>query len=142
MKKNTKKNALFMSDPVHYYGWRDFSQRSSFGNLREWGFGAIAYDPDINNYIEGSKRMKEFGIEIDKITTDDIKQFTAFPYEKIFRTKVRDIYYGSDDHWRVNLANKYGIDYFILNKKYVKVKSSLKTAFENDHYIVLAAKLN
>ena len=35
-KGHTPKAALFLVDPTIYYGWRDFSARSSFGNVREW----------------------------------------------------------------------------------------------------------
>ena len=40
-KGNTPYDALFMPDPAHGYGWRDFVDSSSFGSLMEWGFASI-----------------------------------------------------------------------------------------------------
>ena len=63
-KNNTANDALFMPDPTHYYGWRDFSERSSFGNLRDWGYSSFAYNSDYEIYLEGKKRLAEFGFDI------------------------------------------------------------------------------
>ncbi|MDP3231122.1 MAG: hypothetical protein Q8N13_24530, partial [Acidovorax sp.] len=60
-KENTAPAALFLVDPTIYYGWRDFSQRSSFGNMREWLHTSWLYDPKKENYEEGLRRAAEFG---------------------------------------------------------------------------------
>lgn len=62
---NTVQDSLFMVDPTIYYGWRDFSQRSSFGNLREWLHTGWLYDSRADVYTEGVKRFGEFGIDIE-----------------------------------------------------------------------------
>ena len=50
-RENTPRDALFLVDPVVRhpgvgYGWRDYSRRSSFGNLREWLYAGWSYSSD------------------------------------------------------------------------------------------------
>lgn len=135
-KNNTANDALFMPDPTHSYGWRDFSERSSFGSLREWGFAAIAYNPNYKTYLEGIKRMKEFEIDIEKVTEEDMKNYETFPYSQTFTEPIRNKYYNMSDDRRMDLAKRYGIDYFVLVKSRMKDLSSMTVAFENEHFIV------
>jgi len=127
-KSNSANDALFMPDPTHYYGWRDFSERSSFGNLREWGYGAIAYNPDVKVYREGIKRMREFGFDI---TEDDLKIL-----KKSYKN-FRKTFYTMNTEQLNKLSRKYKIDYVVMNKKYQKNKfPAFTVAYENKNYIV------
>jgi hypothetical protein len=136
-RKNTPVDSLFMPDPAHYYGWRDFSERSSFGNLREWGYSIIAYTSDRLAYEEGLKRMREFDIDIDMITEDDLKNRKLFIYGKDLSKKVREVFYRMKSADFMSLSRKYGLDYIVMNKKYHEGKfDDLKIAYENKHYIV------
>jgi hypothetical protein len=142
-KENTSKSALFMPDPTHYYGWRDFSERSSFGNLREWGYSSIAYNPDYDNYQEGMKRMGELGIDIKRVTYNDIKENKhSISYSSLLDELARRNYYMMDDKKRTEMATRYGIDYFILKKENMHLIESSKfsAAYENKHFIVLGTK--
>ena len=47
-KINTRKDALFMIDP-NFDGWRDVSQRASFGTANEWLHKAWLYDSDLTD---------------------------------------------------------------------------------------------
>ena len=139
-KDNTPADALFMPDPSHYYGWRDFSERSSFGNLREWGYTSIAYNPDKKMFEEGLKRMKELGVDISKITMADIKEFTSVPYFYKF-DNVRKNYNNMSDSQLQTLSEKYGIDYFIINKNLRKASpqklfGKFRIAYSNDSFFV------
>lgn len=136
-RKNTPHDALFMPDPSHSYGWRDFSERSSFGNLREWGYCAIAYNPDYDVYQQGVGRMKEFGIDIERITDKDLKDSTTFIYGQRLNRKLRRVFYCMKSVELEAFTRKYEIDYVVMNKKYHKSKfNNVKTAYENKHYIV------
>jgi len=136
-KSNTQVNALFMVDPTHYYGWRDFSGRSSFGNLREWGYGGIVYSSDELIYHEGIKRMLEFGIDISKVSSWEIDEFPGFPYGRVLNDVVRKRFYGFENTKLIDLFNRYGINYIVMNKEYHKKEfCSLKIAYENSHFIV------
>jgi hypothetical protein len=136
-KKNTPTDALFMPDPSHSYGWRDFSERSSFGNLREWGYCVIAYNPDYKLYQEGLKRMQEFGIDIEKIREEDIINSSTFIYGSKLVNDIRTEFYNMKEEQIQYLSNKYSIDYIVMNKQYHKNSfCSFNAAYENQHYII------
>jgi len=139
-KNHTSSSALFMPDPSHCYGWRDFSERSSFGNLREWGYCAICYNPDYESYIEGNKRMKEFGIDIDKITNADLKNSNYSIYGQKLIKDIREYFYNMQESEIKNLTAKYNIDYIVMKKNYHKKRFiNFAVVYENDHYIVYSA---
>ena len=136
-KNNTAINTLFMPDPSHSYGWRDFSERSSFGNLREWGYCAIAYNPDYKIYQEGIKRMKEFGIDMGKVTDKELNNSKTFIYGQKLAEDIRVTFYNMKAEQLRAISNKYKIDFIILNKKYHKHKFKVfKVAYENKYYVV------
>ena len=135
-KNNTPVDALFMPDPSHYYGWRDFSERSSFGNLREWGYSAIAYNPNVKTYNAGIQRMKDFGINIKEVTGDDFNKMNTFNYGQKLSIDLRKIFYNMNYIKLMELSKKYGINYIIRQKKYLTNPSRLKVAYENDNFIL------
>jgi hypothetical protein len=140
VKNNTEVDALFMPDPTHYYGWRDFSERSSFGNLREWGYSGIVYRSEKSVYDEGVRRIKEFGIDIGKIGLEVIRDYPDFPYSDVLTGEVRKKYYQMDHEKLLDLATRYGIDYFIMEKSYMTIPVRLIPVYENEHFIIFAAK--
>ena len=119
-KDNTLKETLFMPDPSHFYGWRDFSERSSFGNLREWGYTAIAYYPALSEYNKGKKRMAEFGIKIDEITEAEIKNSKKFNYGLILSDEIRKVFYEMKPKSLQKISQKYKINYIIMKKEFHK----------------------
>lgn len=135
-KDNTPKESLFMVDPTIYYGWRDYSQRSSFGNLREWLYTSWAYDSNANFYREGLKRFHEFSIRLDDYLAE---KPPIVGFSKL-SPKIGEKYYSESDEWRMNLARKYGIDYFIMIKRYMTKPTMLQVAYENENFLVLKAK--
>jgi hypothetical protein len=136
-KNNTSKDALFMTDPTHYYGWRDFSERSSFGNLHEWGYTGIAYHVDKGIYEEGMNRMREFGIDIDKISDEDLKNSKYRVYLQQLSKKLRKDFYDMTPADLMYLARKYKIDFVVMNRKYHRtIFHNLRIAYENDNFIV------
>ena len=127
-KNNTANNALFMPDPTHNYGWRDFSERSSFGNLREWGYASFAYNSDYEIYLEGKKRLAEFGFDIMEENLSVLKKSYV---------NFRQTFYGMKAEQLSALSSKYKIDYVIMNKEYLKNKiDAFNVAYENECYIV------
>jgi TPR repeat protein len=141
-KDHTPPDALFMPDPSILYGWRDFANRSSFGNIREWGFVAIAYTPDNAKYLEGKNRLKIFGIDIDGITEEQIRnsKTRVLGDQLVLQAKAR--FYSSTPSDLQALCDAYGIDYFIMEKKslpaqrFKQMTDSFQTAFQNDSFIV------
>jgi hypothetical protein len=137
---NTSKDALFMKDPTMpgSYGWRDYSRRSSFGVLHEWLLIGWVYSSKLNTYQEGLRRFNEFSINLDEyINTEDQKP--PFVRWSELRKNVKERYYSFGDDWRQDLAQRYGIDYFIMTKKEMTKTSKLPVVFENKHFVVLGA---
>jgi hypothetical protein len=126
-----------MPDPSHHYGWRDFSERSSFGNLREWGYCAIAYTPTFEVGLDGVERMREFGIDIEKITEEDLRHWKSSIYGRKLQKDIRSTFYHMEEERIKGLARKYKIDYIVMNKKYQKAElSAFNLAYENEDFIV------
>ena len=84
-----------MVDPAIYYGWREFSQRSSFGNLREWTYN-WANSNDYATYQEGMKRFGEFGVALEPYLhfSPPIRGFDALSgeVEKRYLTLVKGVW--------------------------------------------------
>ncbi len=142
-KNNTKEDALFAPDPTIYYGWRDYSSRSSFGNVREWGYTCIGYDSG-GSFEEGRKRCREFGIHLDEITGTDIKTKGWNITHEITKLAQNSYYNMTSDRLEL-LSMKYGIDYFVVDTaKCDKIEdncfSKLPVAYQNEYYAVYAAQ--
>lgn len=130
--QHTDKQALFMLDPNIYYGWRDFSHRSSFGNLREWLYTGWLYDSNYAVFQEGIRRFSEFGL--------DYRPYLTMPVPQGFDAMAGDVerkYYELTDQKRLSLAQRYGIDYFLLKKAKYLHNSTLPVVFENSMYLLL-----
>lgn len=133
-KTNTPVDSLFMVDPSHYYGWRDFSERSSFGNLREWLWFPVAYIVNVEILNEGIKRAKEFNI--DPLNNNFDNDFNKFN-QSIVQQLRYNVYSYSTEQWRL-LSKKYDIDYIILFRKRLRKSITLPIIYENTHFILYA----
>jgi hypothetical protein len=131
-RSNTPSGSLFMVDPTIYYGWRDFSQRSSFGNLREWLHTGWLYDSQLAVYEEGLKRFNEFGIDIE-------------PYKKIrpsidgyhkLSDDLRRDFYLKDRDWFNGISRQYGVEYLVLQKKFKTQNLQFEIVFQNNLFVI------
>lgn len=129
---NTPPDSLFMVDPTIYYGWRDFSQRSSFGNLREWLHTGWLYDSRAAVYEEGIRRFAEFGIDIA-------------PYKQIrpsiegyhrLSDDLRRAFYSKDSDWFEDLSRRYKINYVVFKKSFLVRNYRFREVFENSSFVV------
>jgi len=135
-KSNTPSNSLFFIDPTICYGWRDFSQRSSFGCIREWLHTSWLYDSKIETYQEGLKRFGELGVNIPVIDRfSDPDQVRATIYKQ-----VQDKFYMADDSWRKSMSAKYNVDYFVFNSN--SINTGMQKVFENNSYVIYKAPDN
>lgn len=131
-REHTSESALFMVDPTIYYGWRDFSERSSFGNMREWLHTSWLYDSKRENYEEGLRRAAEFGI-------DPSNYLNEKPPLKGFDLLDRDFggrFYSYDTGWFLNMSRKYSIDYLVMKKARLTRELRLPIAYENDFFVI------
>ena len=131
-RSTTASGALFMVDPTLYYGWRDFSRRSSFGSLREWLHTSWLYDSRVSTYEEGVKRFGEFAIDIApyKQVRPSIEGYHRLTDD------LRQIFYGKDADWFVGLQEKYGIDYLVVLAKHMTQVYPFDKVFANSTFEV------
>lgn len=132
-KRHTPKEALFMLDSAMSYGWRAFSERASFGTLREWIHVAWLYNSDYRTYREGLQRFGEFGIDIESPkyhVAPRLKQF------KLLRKDIRERFYSFDEAWFRRMARKYGIDYIVMRNRYIKHPLRFEKVYNNDYFTV------
>ncbi|RKX58162.1 MAG: hypothetical protein DRP29_07140 [Thermodesulfobacteriota bacterium] len=81
--------------------------------------------------------MREFGIDIDKITERDIQNEPSGIYYNKLQKQIRKIFYSMTPSQFKYLAQKYGINYLVMNKKYHKQRfNDLIISYENKYYLV------
>lgn len=133
--ENTDADSLFMVDPTILYGWRDYARRSSFGNYREWLFTGIFYTSNRDLFEEGLQRAEALGVDLrDYLGVDD--------NEGVLRLHDQFIkgFYNRSDAWRLDLASRYGIDYFVMMKGRMVQPSHLPVVYQNGHFAILSVK--
>lgn len=135
-REHTPRNALFMPVPTFYYGWRDYSRRSSFGNLREWLHTSWIYDSNFERYQEGRRRFNEFNIDLRHYLHAKPPVAALAHLTK----EVRERYYNASDEWRLGLAQRYGIAYFVFLREDMVQPSRLPVVYENEHFVIRAAR--
>jgi len=52
---------------------------------------------------------------------------------------VRERYYDASDEWRLGLAKRYGIDYFVFVRKDMVKPSRLPVVYQNEYFVIRAA---
>ena len=140
-REHTRPDALFLVDPVIRhpgmgYGWRDCARRPCFGFLREWLYTGWCYASDHAVCAEGIERLRAFGPRIEDYVD-------RRPPQAAYRALASDLqrrYYRADDAWRRDLAQRYGIDYFVSKKLGTAAASRLPVAYENELFIIHAAR--
>jgi hypothetical protein len=129
---NTKTDAVFMVDPTIYYGWRDFSQRSSYGNLREWLHTGWLYDSQKLTYQEGMKRFGEFGIN----WADYLNRRPSIQGFDDLSEDIKSAFYSKDEEWFKRLGGVYKINYIVFIKEHLKYELKLRKVYENGSFII------
>jgi len=129
---HTATDSLFMVDPTIYYGWRDYSERSSFGNLREWLHTGWLYDSSKKVYDEGMRRFAEFG--------EPLAPYLGHtpPMDGFYQlnTAIEKRFYEAPPSWFVDLGKRYGIDYVVLMRKKLKQDYPFEKVFENTGFVI------
>jgi len=135
-RENTPANALFLVDPTIYYGWRDYSRRSSFGNLREWLYTSWCYSSDYEHCQEGLRRVAAFGIDVDGYLRwrPPLAGFHALSEELGRRFST------ATDELRLDLASRYGIDYMVIGRGPGVRPTRLPVVYENRSFLIVALR--
>ena len=130
-REHTPATALFFVDPTIFYGWSDYSRRSSFGNIRDWTH-SWAYNSRREWWQRGADRLALLGLSVD----------TYLPLKQGAKRLNRDAqarFYQADDDWRRMLATDWGVDYFVLRRAPAN-NSRLPIVFQNSKFVVLAVR--
>jgi len=136
--KNTDKDALFMTDPTIHYGWRDFSQRSSFGTLQEWYKTGWLYSGNQKVFHEGLERARRLGIEElvpERSMNRPRSEFISKAYQRALLT-----FYKPDGKVLASIANDYDIQYIVMDKHKAANSGAIPNwtiAFQNKYYAIL-----
>lgn len=131
---NTAPDALFMVDPGHSYGWREYSERPSFGNVREWLYAGWLYNSRRDIYEEGLERVTFFGLSIDDILarqTESIRYgWAQLPVD------LQTLYYAKDIDWFREASARFGIDYFVMDETKAGDVDGLEVIYRNEGYSI------
>jgi hypothetical protein len=135
--RNTKQNALFMIDPSHEKGWEEFSVRSSFGTFRQWLHTSIIVVENESILSEGLRRTALLNTETAEIIMRYLSGKAQPPSRYRLGRMIKDSYYTKTAEEFRKIAADNGIDYVILLKRHQPKKPlKLKSAYENDYYVV------
>lgn len=130
---NSPEQAIFLVDPSIYYGWRDYSQRSSFGNLREWLHTSWLYDSRADRYQEGLQRFGEFGIPLDP--------YLALPVSHLLGSQkltadIQRRFYEVDEKWFLAIRERYRVSHVVMRKDSLVRDYPFAKVFENGHFVI------
>ena len=136
-KKNTHKSNLFMLNPdYHGGGWRDISERASFGTVKEWLHNAWIYDSNFELYQEGVRRFSLLGLDPQNYYSLNRNQAL-----RQIRIDTKNSYYNKKNQWFKNMSDKENIKYFVFEKKNMKKnRYNLYCPYENRHYVICKLK--
>ncbi|MCC8417825.1 MAG: hypothetical protein LN588_04995 [Rickettsia endosymbiont of Bryobia graminum] len=132
VKNNTNIKDNFFVDPSIYYGWRDFSERSSFGSVREWLHVSWLYDSNAQILKEGLARFKIFDINY----LDYLNYSIAVSGFDKLGSDVQTKLYSMDTNWYLQIVKQYKLNYIVLQKHYMLKSLAFPVVHENHHFIV------
>ena len=138
---NTPSGALFMTDPSHCYGWKDYSARPSWGNFRDWIHSSIVYHADTELFNEGLRRARRLGVD-PKVYVDRAKGAGELTNGKLYANLSADIkkaYYLLNSVTARQLAKEEKIDFFVFQREFAP-KLNDAPEFANASFVVYRAR--
>jgi len=133
-RENTATDALFMPDPGHAYGWREFSERPSFGSVREWLYAGWIYNSQRRAFDEGLARVAVLGHPIEQILEQERHQ-TDYA-KSTLPIDLQNFYYAQTADWFKRVGQQYGIDYFVFDQSRAQDVPGLNVIYGNNYYTV------
>ncbi len=115
-RENTKIDALFLTSPKGESAWRQYSRRSAFGTIREWGFTSIFYNLDQQTYNEGLHRLSLFGVVPFSISEYQAKNPPGANWSNRLNTIAAQHFEKMTIDDLSSLRDDYQIDYLVLDK--------------------------
>ena len=133
-KTHTPRGTLFMPDPMHNYGWRQGSERPSYGSLREWLYTGWLYNSRRDVFQEGVQRFEALGLKLDDYYRMDLKKRNSAG-GKLYND-VTAVYYGKDTGVFEGIYKLRDVQYFVFDKSKLTHPPVLPIAYQNSYYIV------
>lgn len=135
-RSQTQPGSVFMVEPTMSYGWRQYSQRPSFGTMREWLYAGWIYRSDLALLTEGLRRVGLFGV-----SQKDLQKYAwTMPRAKAYAeltSSVRSAYNNLDAKALTQLSRENGIAYFVFNRSFRTDVSELDVVYQNDSFAVV-----
>jgi len=132
---STPPGSVFMMDPVQPYAWRQYSQRPSFGTLREWLYSGWIYNTRPETLDEGLRRAGLLGISRRDLEPAP-GQAGAEHYSAIV-AKARSAYAAMDAETLDQFAADNNISYFVFERASRADLTDLNVVFENEQFAVV-----
>lgn len=131
-REKTETDSLFFIDPSLSYGWVGFSERATFGNIRDWLIWSVTYSQNAKAFEEGNKRLNFFGL--------NLSDYIGFKvpingYAKM-SNDIANIYYGFDNQELIYMQQVFGINFLVIEKRHQKQNYLFEPVFENTHFVV------
>lgn len=136
-KANTEPTALFMTDPCISYGWRDFSQRSSWGSIQEFLKTGWLYSGNLETFEEGLRRAKQINVD-PLVLLRDTPGTNRLNHSTVC-DKARSVFYQQDPVWIADMVDAYGVDYLVMEKVHATEQPRVPPIYENSSFFVLSA---
>lgn len=133
-RRSTAPQSLFVPDPVHSYGWREYSHRASFGSVREWLYAGWIYDTKSQYFDDGQHRLAAFDIDWRKYAA--MTNLVSYERSAALNVELREKYYNFGAQWFYQLKHDFGAEYFVFDRRYVKAPVTLPIVYQNDSFIV------
>lgn len=136
-RQNTPARTIFMLDPAQGYGWRDISQRPSFGGVRDWLHSSIIYNSRPALLEEGIKRAEFVGVNPGAYLSLELSP--SVRAGQWLDEALRGNYYTADAPFFAAAAKQFGVGYVVFEKQYMPAPSPLPVAYQNDHFVIAKA---
>ncbi|MEK9608986.1 MAG: hypothetical protein VW058_04870 [Flavobacteriaceae bacterium] len=135
-KNNTAQQAVFLIDPSWRPGWRDYSQRPSFGHYRDWALFGFAYNSSQFWYQEGLRRMRLFGadpIELAERLAEGGE--SIWLTNKLTREVIKENYNTRSIGSLVQLAREERVSYIVIkNDRFIGSRFGYDPVFSSKYF--------
>ena len=135
--QNSNKKDMFMIDPSITGGWLAFSNRSSFGNFRDWLVWTTTFSYNEKEFKLGVEKLIDLGINYQDYIGHDSRIQSNMIYHLMLEEKIIEEFYNLDISKLNFIIRKYDVDYIVYKKKLYNSKYDKKIVFENTNFIIL-----
>ena len=110
-----------MVDPSWRGGWREYSERPSFGSYQEWGYTSFTYISNNENYKEGLRRFALFEVYPIEIAKQQIRNnATLSRVKNIVRSKLNENFNSMPLSQLYKIGSEEGVSYLVVRRNHFK----------------------